>query len=167
MSTLIRDQVEQFIKDHPNKKFSYYEADPIKVKKIADRFNEKKTTNVKAITNLDKFCTYTVAALAVGDMILYNELIDQLSPSTVDAYEAMFSEIELQDECYDIFETKDERLLHYSHPELFEILRHKNLKYKVTLKKESNYYDVIEICIPDIDFVFDVYHDDIQDLKDL
>lgn len=167
MSSLIREQVDAFVKENPTKKFSFYEADPVKIKKIADRFNQHKATNVPAITNLDKFCTYTIAALAVGDLVLYNNLIDQLSYNSAQVYIQMFSEIELEDDCYDDFLTKEDRLLHYSHPDLYDIIKTKELKYEVTLKKTSSGYDVTEIYFPELDFRYDVYADDPQKLRSM
>lgn len=110
--------------DHPDQSFNADYAKVSNIQLIARRFTEHKRTNVQNIKHIETAIQYMICAKIVGDRRLYKEL-NEFTGEELDKY---CENIEIQDDCYDGFDTAVERHLYRYNKEVYDYLHAKHIK---------------------------------------
>lgn len=121
------------------------------IKKIANYFTNHKTIDVNDIASIKRTIQYMIAAKMVGFDRLYNDLCE-ITEHELDYF---CDDIEIEDNCYDGFDTAIYRHLYRANPKIYEYLKTKHIRVLdgglVKYRKTCH-----DIFLPDYKAIIDV-----------
>ena len=121
----IVSDAKQIREDHENDVLNRNAAKVKNIQIIANRFTQKKRTNVQSIKNINRVVQYMLCAKIVGDRRLYKDLNDY-TDGVLDKY---FENIEIEDNCYDGFDRAVDRHLYRFNKDVYEYLHERRIKF--------------------------------------
>ncbi|MBQ8218336.1 MAG: hypothetical protein IJZ79_03430 [Bacilli bacterium] len=136
---------------HRGKSFNVNYATVNNIRKIAEHFTNHKLINVENISSIKRVIQYMIAAKMVGFDRLYFDLCE-ITGHELDSF---CEDIEIEDNCYDGFDTAVERHLYRANPRIYEYLKTKHIRILdgglVKYRKTCS-----DIFLPDYRVIIDV-----------
>lgn len=130
------EELRNYIDQNRGRKASIDIASPNMVRKLSDRWVNNKRTNVRAIKSVSKLVQYTIAAKMLGDNEFVNNVCEYVEDvcdhrDYADLFRDFFTDINIQDDCYDDFKTTAERLAYKTNKDVYEYIK-SNKDYSIT-----------------------------------
>ena len=149
MSDIIK-QAKELRDNHRGSKFNPNYATINNIRKVAENFVNKISIDVNSITSINRVIQYMISAKIVGDRYFYNNL-NEYTGNVLDSF---CEDIEVEDNCYDGFDTAIERHVYRENQYVYEYLRSKQIRYlDAGLIKYRNCHDIF---LPEYDAVVDI-----------
>ena len=149
MADLVK-QAKQLKASHRGEQFNINYVSVSNIRKIANDFTSHKIVNVESLTNINTVIQYMIASKMVG----YNLLYQKLNDITGGELDTFCENIEIEDNCYDNFNTAVERHLYRENSMIYEYLKSKHIRIlDAGLVKYSTCHDIF---LPDYKAVIDV-----------